>query len=1092
METSDWEDSPADPAAELTAEVPSVVAVVVTTDPDERFDAVLASLAVQDYPALTVLVVDAGSRDDLGPRVAARLPDAFLRRLTERESFAVAAAEALAAVEGANYLLFCEDDVVLADDAISLMVEEAYRSNAGVVGPKFVDAERPEVLLEIGLSADKLGVSAPMVEAGEIDHEQHDAVRDVFAVPKTTMLVRADLCAEMGGFDPAFVAGMEEIDLCWRARLAGARVIVAPDAVVRRPWAAHQARFGSDPDAVRAREPTQRLRMLLRSYSAMSLLRVLPQAAAVTFLQAVGLVLMGRGRRAWGVVRAWFHNARDLRSTMRERRRIQGSRVLPDRDVRSFQMHGFAYIRAFLAGQLDLGGRVDALGGTGRALTESVAVGLRRPGVLSGAALVVLVMLGSRDLLAGSVPAVGSMLPWPEPTDAFREFTSSWRFAAIGSAAPAPPAFALIGALGTLLGGSGALARTLVVVGAIPLGAYGAHRLLRPLATTAWPPLAAAAAYAVVPLPRNAIADGRLGPLVFYALAPFLLVRVLRVSGLEPFGTPGPGGPAADRRRALLALGVLTAVSTALFPPSLVLVAAMAVALLAASPVAGDRLAAGRGLVAVLVSSGIALALLFPWSLGMLLPVPDAAALGFAYRERPDLVQALLFDTGPARVGIAGLLLVVGAQPLVIGSGTRLRWGFRAWILALVGWTAAWLPGRVGLDGGFPPAEAPLVLAALGLAMAAGLGSGVLREELQRTGLSWRQGVAVAALGALGLATFPFLVDTFDGRWRLPERDWHRTLAWMSSETPKGGFRVLWVGDPSTLPAHPFRLDDGTGFAVTRDGPGDATALWPPPGEGATAAVSGALESVLAGRTDRLGHLLGPLAVRYVAYPRAAEPGPIEDADEDADEGADGSAEGRASSDLERTLARQVDLAELRVDPGIRLFENQAWMPAAALVDGEAAEAVVSTAARDAVRFDLSGARPVGGTPRAPEVEVSDADRDRVGGVLLLAESFDDGWETTAGGALRPHFRAFGLVNGFVVEDVDRIEVSHPSQLLRYGALAVEAVVLVLVLGAWNRRRAAERAERRRWRASSRDVRPGPEASVESAPAGLVGSADHA
>ncbi|HVM39884.1 MAG TPA: hypothetical protein VM618_03770 [Acidimicrobiia bacterium] len=84
METSEREgsrfDAPSTTTTTTTAEVPSVVAVVVTHDPGDRFGEALTSLAEQDYPSLTVLVVDAGSRDDPSPRIGAVLPDAYIRR----------------------------------------------------------------------------------------------------------------------------------------------------------------------------------------------------------------------------------------------------------------------------------------------------------------------------------------------------------------------------------------------------------------------------------------------------------------------------------------------------------------------------------------------------------------------------------------------------------------------------------------------------------------------------------------------------------------------------------------------------------------------------------------------------------------------------------------------------------------------------------------------------------------------------------------------------------------------------------------------------------------------------------------------------
>ena len=56
------------------------------------------------------------------------------------------------------------------------MVEESYRSNAAVVGPKVVNWERPNELLDVGNVMNSLAVAVQRVEAGEIDQEQFDSV----------------------------------------------------------------------------------------------------------------------------------------------------------------------------------------------------------------------------------------------------------------------------------------------------------------------------------------------------------------------------------------------------------------------------------------------------------------------------------------------------------------------------------------------------------------------------------------------------------------------------------------------------------------------------------------------------------------------------------------------------------------------------------------------------------------------------------------------------------------------------------------------------------------------------------------------------
>jgi GT2 family glycosyltransferase len=198
---------------------PAVVAVVVARDPGPWFEEAMASVAGQDYPNLEILVIDADSPEEVKPRVARAAPGAFVRRLAEDPGFGAAANEVLEVVDGAAFYLLCHDDVALAPDAVRILVEEAFRSNAAVVGPKLVDWEHPRQLLQVGQGMDHAGYGVPLVERGELDQSQHDAVRDVFTVPAPCVLVRADLFTEIGGFDEGISDFLDDVSLCWRAHV---------------------------------------------------------------------------------------------------------------------------------------------------------------------------------------------------------------------------------------------------------------------------------------------------------------------------------------------------------------------------------------------------------------------------------------------------------------------------------------------------------------------------------------------------------------------------------------------------------------------------------------------------------------------------------------------------------------------------------------------------------------------------------------------------------------------------------------------------------------------------------------------------------
>src|SRR3546814_20966189 len=135
----------------------------------------MASLAEQDYRNLSILVIDAASSTEIKGRVGGAAPGVFVRRIDENVGYGAAANEVLEVVEGAAFYLLCHDDVALAPDAVRVLVEEAFRSNAAVVGPKLVSWTDARRLLQVGLAMDRAGFVSPLVERGELDQAQHDA-----------------------------------------------------------------------------------------------------------------------------------------------------------------------------------------------------------------------------------------------------------------------------------------------------------------------------------------------------------------------------------------------------------------------------------------------------------------------------------------------------------------------------------------------------------------------------------------------------------------------------------------------------------------------------------------------------------------------------------------------------------------------------------------------------------------------------------------------------------------------------------------------------------------------------------------------------
>jgi GT2 family glycosyltransferase len=1010
---------------------PPVVAVVVTHDPGPWFEDALAALGEQDYPNLSVLVVDTASAEDPTPRVASVLPSAYVRRLATNPGFGPAANEVLQVVEGASHFLLCHDDVAPAPDALRILVEEAFRSNAGIVAPKLVEWDAPERLLQVGMGVDKSGAPATIVERGELDQEQHDAVRDVFVAPGGMTLVRADLFAILGGFDPEITFYGDDLDLSWRAQIAGARVIVAPGARVRHVEALSSGRRevpeGHLRAFVRPLQLRHRLRSVLKNYSLFHLARVLPQLIVLNVVEVVYGVAFGRRQTAGDIVRAWRWNLQHRADLRDARHKLHEVRTLPDSEVRRLQARGSARMNAFVRGQLGEEERARLAALAGRDMGASLKA-LRFPLVVSSLVALVLVF-GTRGLLSNELPAVGEFTPFPNHVlDVARHFFSGWRTTGLGSESPAPTAFALLGAAGTVLLGGMGLLQKLLVLGMLPAGAVGAYRLARPLGSTRVR-LAAMVVYLAIPLPYNALARGRWSALLFYGAAPWLLSRLAEITGLEPFGRApdNPGGP--PRSLMILRLGLLVVLLAAFVPVAPLLVLVLAVALVIGSLVGGGAPRAVSAVSAAAATLVLSVVLLFPWSLDFLLPGSEWSALASAGSQPghgPGLAQLLRFETGP--IGAAPLgwaFLLVALLPLFLGGGWRFSWAARLWSVAIVFWALTWSGGRGWLPFTTPSADLLLVPAALALAVTAALGVAAFEVDLPVYTLGWRQVASIAAAAAAGLGALPVLGASVGGRWHLPKTDDLDLVSWMPEHRAEGAFRVLWVGDPEALPLDGWRLTDGTAYATSRGGPPTVVDRWPGADPGTSGLLADALDVARRGGTTRLGHLLGPMAVRYVVVPLAVAPG---------------SSRRRLppSPDVLPALAAQLDLKRVDSDSAIVVYENAAWAPGRALLDDAGSAAIEADATHDTVRAELSGARPILTKEDGPTTFTG---RIPEPGDVLLSEASSRRWHLRVAGHRAERQRAFGWANGYLTDDAGPATLRYRTSPVRWLAIAIEALL---------------------------------------------------
>ena len=877
-----------------------VTAVLVAHDGARWLPTTLHAVKTQRRPVQRFVAVDTGSHDGTRELLERAVGASSVLDAPRDMGFGAAVAMATAAFAHApglastrsdsgavvEWLWLLHDDSAPAPQALEAMLELADEMpSAAVIGAKLLGWDNQRLLLEVGATLDRGGRRETWLEPGELDHGQHDSVRDVLAVSTAGMLVRRDVWEDLGGFDPALPLFRDDTDFGWRANLAGHRVVICSRAVLRH---AQATTSGLRPIAFQPQQPRRLDRQsalwtMLTNCSAVWLPWTILRVIVAGVVRSSLFVVAKRPFDAWDEMRATVSVLIRPRTLLRARRARRATRRIPSREIRVlFAPRGTRLRRYGESARerlADIGRRDDDAVTDDRGLFRRL---ITQPALVLVLALLVVSLVAERHLLKGTLHG-GMLLPAPtSAADLWNTYTASWHATGFGSTTDAPPYLALVAMIGAVLFGSAQLAVKVLLLGSVPFAGLMAYIAARPIATTKRLRVWLAATYALLPVASGSIASGRLGTAVAFAVLPLVLLLVVQ-SLLPPLYTHARAERSTARRsgrrvagvRPAWPAGLVLAFGAAFDPMLYVLLAPLLAVALIASLVRRSWVGVRRVLIVLAVPP----ALLMPWS-ARLLHHPALLVLGVGQpsaqlqaRRLPAIDMLLLHPGGPslppiwldaviALAALAGLLQLTRPGPARLG-----------WLLAIDGLVGglivagvqAQVPGSSDKVAGWPGIATALVGA--GLLTSAAVAGSRLRARLTQTSFGWRQPLALVL--ATAAAATPLVAGAF----------------WIADGTG----HVLHSGPVNILPpfvaaesiahgqARTVVLKPGPSgqvdFTVLRDRNqqlGDAD-LQSDPGQ--VAVVGAAVADLSAGIGQRAATELSHAGIRYVLVPESADAG---------------------------------------------------------------------------------------------------------------------------------------------------------------------------------------------------------------------------
>jgi GT2 family glycosyltransferase len=185
-----------------------------------------------------IIVADNGSTDESLSVIENEFPEVKILDLKQNYGFARGYNEALKLID-ADYFVILNSDVEVTSDWLDAPIRLMESDNSiAAVQPKILSYNQKTHFEYAGAAGgfiDRYGYPfcrGRIFNELEADLGQYDDTTDISWTTGACMFVRAKLFAEAGGFDADFWAHMEEIDLCWRLRNRGSRIVYTPESTV--------------------------------------------------------------------------------------------------------------------------------------------------------------------------------------------------------------------------------------------------------------------------------------------------------------------------------------------------------------------------------------------------------------------------------------------------------------------------------------------------------------------------------------------------------------------------------------------------------------------------------------------------------------------------------------------------------------------------------------------------------------------------------------------------------------------------------------------------------------------------------------------
>ena len=302
---------------------PRVAVVVLNYNTKNLLEKFVPLLMYTAYPNVEMVVADNASNDGSAQWLSTHYPQVRLIRIPENRGYAGGYNYALKLIN-ADYFVLLNSDVEVQPGWLMPMVQAAKRdAKIGAIQPKILDyglRTKFEYAGAAGGYMDKFGYPfcrGRLFDVLENDLQQYNVDTEIFWASGAALFVKAEVYQKLGGLDEHFFAHMEEIDLCWRMKSYGYKVMYCSDSEVFHMGGGTLSQQNSRKTYLNYRNG---LRLIIKNYPKQKFIRVLLIRLFMDGLAGLQFLSKGKFKDIGAIIKAHWHVFGQLNTWLSYRR----------------------------------------------------------------------------------------------------------------------------------------------------------------------------------------------------------------------------------------------------------------------------------------------------------------------------------------------------------------------------------------------------------------------------------------------------------------------------------------------------------------------------------------------------------------------------------------------------------------------------------------------------------------------------------------------------------------------------------------------------------------------------------------------------